>query len=86
MLGRLSSLERLAGDTSAQLSSRASGGDLMELERRLAGLQRQTDAASEGIKGLTSSTYKRVDEHASAIQRLTLVGRGGGREREGGLL
>ena len=33
----------------------------------------QADASSEGIRALTSTTYKRVDEHASAIQKLTLV-------------
>ena len=45
----------------------------MEVERRLVGLQRQADASTEGIKALTNTTYKRVDEHASAIQKLTLV-------------
>lgn len=34
----------------------------------------QADQASEGVRALTQSTYKRVDEHAAAIQRLTLVG------------
>lgn len=33
----------------------------------------QTESASEGVRALTQSTGKRVDEHAAAIQRLTLV-------------
>ena len=62
------------GDAVAQLSSRVSEGDLMEVQRKVAALQRQGESASEAIRGLTTSTYKRVDEHASAIQKLTLVG------------
>lgn len=34
----------------------------------------QVDSATEGVRALTQSTGKRVDEHAAAIQRLTLVG------------
>lgn len=44
-----------------------------DLGRALAIVQRQTEHASEGVRALTQSTYKRVDEHASAIQKLTIV-------------
>jgi hypothetical protein len=43
------------------------------LELRLEAVERTAERSSEGVRQLTSSTYKRVDEHASAIQRLTLV-------------
>ncbi|KAF5839175.1 hypothetical protein DUNSADRAFT_1402 [Dunaliella salina] len=33
----------------------------------------QAESASEGVRALTQSTGKRVDEHAAAIQRLTLA-------------
>lgn len=56
------------------MSSKADEGALREVERRVVGVARTAEHASEGVRGLTQSTYKRVDEHASAIQRLTLVG------------
>eukprot|EP00967_Tisochrysis_lutea_P118533 scaffold192678_cov16-Tisochrysis_lutea.AAC.1 len=34
--------------------------------------QMRAESASEGVRALTQSTGKRVDEHAAAIQRLTL--------------
>eukprot|EP00983_Pelagomonas_calceolata_P048242 1140975-Pelagomonas_calceolata.AAC.1 len=36
----------------------------------------QAESASEGVRALTQSTGKRVDEHAAAIQRLTLRNQG----------
>ena len=71
--GRLAALERQVGEVQPRLASKASEASLLELERRLAAVQRQADECVDGIKSLTNSTYKRVDEHASAIQRLTLV-------------
>jgi hypothetical protein len=59
-----------------RVPQQADEGSVREVERRMAALQRQADHASEGVRALTQSTYKRVDEHASAIQRLTLVGGG----------
>lgn len=46
---------------------------MREAERKLAALQRQADANAEGLRALTGGSFKRLDEHASAIQRLTLV-------------
>ena len=43
------------------------------IELRLEAVERAAERSSEGVRQLTSSTYKRVDEHASAIQRLSLV-------------
>ncbi|KAG1671080.1 hypothetical protein FOA52_000752 [Chlamydomonas sp. UWO 241] len=46
---------------------------LHELERRLAVVARASEGAGESVRSLTSTTFKRVDEHAAAIQRLTLA-------------
>lgn len=46
---------------------------LREVERKAAGTARQADANAEGLRTLTGGTFKRLDEHASAIQKLTLV-------------
>eukprot|EP00798_Chlamydomonas_sp_ICE-L_P016295 gene16295-22483_t len=54
-------------------SSSADESAVHELDRRLSSLQRQCDHNSEGVRTVTNNTYKRVDEHASAIQRLTLA-------------
>jgi hypothetical protein len=48
-------------------------GDLHDMAQQLDVLQGQVAANTEGVRTLTSTTYKRVDEHASAIQRLTAV-------------
>jgi hypothetical protein len=55
------------------VGSKADEGTLRDIERRLAGVARTAEHASEGVRALTQSTSQRVDEHASAIQRLTLV-------------
>ncbi|GAX79996.1 hypothetical protein CEUSTIGMA_g7436.t1 [Chlamydomonas eustigma] len=72
VVGRLETLERSAAEVNAALASKVSEADLMDLGRQVAALQRQSDASAEGIRVLTNTTYKRVDEHASAIQKLTL--------------
>jgi hypothetical protein len=55
------------------LGPQADDALVRDLERRTASLGRQTDLAAEGLRALSASTHKRADEHASAIQRLTLV-------------
>lgn len=43
------------------------------MDRRVAGLSRQQDVTVESLRNLSATAFKRADEHASAIQRLTLV-------------
>ena len=73
LVQRLATAERGLQEVAAGLAGKVSEGAAQELERRLAAVQRQADHSSEGVRTLTNTTYKRVDEHASAIQRLTLA-------------
>lgn len=73
LLLHVSEVNQRLSELAAALSCKADEGGLRDAERRLAGLTRQVEGNSEGVRCLSSSTYKRVDEHASAIQRLTLV-------------
>lgn len=60
---------------SLQLVSKADDGAARDLERRLAAVARQQDVTGEGLRTLTATAFKRLDEHASGIQRLTMVRR-----------
>lgn len=51
----------------------ADDGAMRELERKLASASRQVDASAEGLRTLTGGAFKRLDEHASAIQKLSMV-------------
>ncbi|MEW5304185.1 MAG: hypothetical protein WDW36_006815 [Sanguina aurantia] len=73
LLLHVSEVNQRLSELAAALSCKADEGGLRDAERRLAALTRQVEGNSEGVRCLSSSTYKRVDEHASAIQRLTLA-------------
>ncbi len=75
---RLAAAERAVLELGGQLGAKADDGALREVVRALGALQRQADHASEGVRTLTQTTYRRVDEHAGAIQKLTLVSGGDG--------
>jgi hypothetical protein len=51
----------------------AGAGELVELAAQLDGLASQVARNSDGVRSLTSATYRRVDEHAAAIERLSCV-------------
>jgi hypothetical protein len=51
----------------------ARGGERAAVTRAPARAPLQVGANSERVRALTSATYKRVDEHAGAIQRLAEV-------------
>ncbi|KXZ43812.1 hypothetical protein GPECTOR_80g172 [Gonium pectorale] len=81
LLSKLAYLDRAMTELTASLGSKADDALLRELERRIANLARQTDVTGEGLRSLSASAFKRADEHASAIQRLTLAVTGNLEER-----
>lgn len=70
--------------TLTRLNPQADDSLARDLERRVAALCRQQDITSEGLRSLSGTAMKRADEHASAIQRLTLVGGAQGRAGQWG--
>ncbi|GFR52020.1 hypothetical protein Agub_g14444 [Astrephomene gubernaculifera] len=81
LLSKLASLDRAITDINTQLSAKTEEAQTRELERRIAAMARQQDVTSEGLRSLSSTAFKRSDEHASAIQRLTLAVSGNLEER-----
>ncbi|GLI68481.1 hypothetical protein VaNZ11_012907 [Volvox africanus] len=73
LLSKLTSLERTIADMTASLHSKTDDTVTREMERRVAALVRQQDITAEGLKNLSATAFKRADDHASAIQRLTLA-------------
>ena len=55
------------------MATKADDAVTRDLDRRIAALARQQDVTGDGMRTLTSTVFKRIDEHASAIQRLTMV-------------
>lgn len=58
------------------MDSRASHKSVDLLGAQLAEIEEQVGRHTEGLRTITNSTYKQVEEHAAAIQRLTLVSGG----------
>lgn len=56
--------------------------DVADLAQQLDATQSQVASCCDAVRALTQTTYRRVDEHASAIQRLTAVGVCGARCRQ----
>ncbi|PNW72516.1 hypothetical protein CHLRE_16g687406v5 [Chlamydomonas reinhardtii] len=81
LLSKLANLDRAIADISGALSIKADDSLARELERRVASLTRQQDVTSEGLRSLSATAFKRSDEHASQIQRLTLAVTGNLEER-----
>ncbi|GLC44469.1 hypothetical protein PLESTM_001603300 [Pleodorina starrii] len=73
LLSKLASLERTIADMTASIGSKADDTVTRDMERRVAALARQHDVTAEGLRNLSTTAFKRADEHASAIQRLTLA-------------
>ena len=73
VVSKLAQLERALTDLGAHVSSKADDAAARELERRVAALARQADVTGEGMRTLTATAFKRLDEHASGLQRLTMV-------------
>jgi hypothetical protein len=73
VMGKITGLEKHLTEMEAQLSARATSSELMESERKLALLQRQAEGLTEGLKNINAGTVRRIEEHASAIQRLTVA-------------
>ena len=73
VLGKISHLESHLSEIDVQLAARATSSDLVEAERKLALIQRQAEGLTEGLKNINASTVRRIEEHASSIQRLTLA-------------
>ncbi|GIL67719.1 hypothetical protein Vafri_21046 [Volvox africanus] len=73
LLSKLTSLERTIADMTASLHSKTDDTVTREMERRVAALVRQQDVTAEGLRNLSATAFKRADDHASAIQRLTLA-------------
>ena len=73
VLGQLSAIQQQLQEVASAASGKLDLAAAKGLELRLEAVERSAERSSEGVRQLTSSTYKRVDEHASAIQRLTLV-------------
>jgi uncharacterized protein Yka (UPF0111/DUF47 family) len=46
---------------------------MADLAQQLDATQSQVASCCDAVRALTQTTYRRVDEHASAIQRLTAV-------------
>ncbi|KAG2447417.1 hypothetical protein HYH02_007744 [Chlamydomonas schloesseri] len=81
LLSKLANLDRAIADITGALSSKADDSLARDLERRVASLTRQQDVTSEGLRSLSATAFKRADEHASQIQRLTLAVTGNFEER-----
>jgi hypothetical protein len=76
---RLARAEVGVRELGGRVEGKAKEGAVRELAGRMEELQEQVAANSEGVAALTGATYKRVDEHAAAIQRLAEVIVGSGR-------
>ncbi|EFJ40755.1 hypothetical protein VOLCADRAFT_108021 [Volvox carteri f. nagariensis] len=73
LLSKLAFLERTIADLTASLNNKTDDVLTREMERRVATLARQQDVTAEGLRNLSATAFKRADEHASAIQRLTIA-------------
>ncbi|KAG2490275.1 hypothetical protein HYH03_011227 [Edaphochlamys debaryana] len=81
LVAKIAALDRAVQDLHGLASGKADDALARDLERRLASLSRQADVTAEGLRSLSSTAFKRADEHASAIQRLTLAVTGNLEER-----
>jgi len=73
LAARLVRAEAAWHQAAVQLELKADASAVQSTVERLEDLQEQVEANRQGVEGLTNATYKRVDEHATAIQRLAEV-------------